>query len=337
MVRSVRGRLSRGAFTLIELLVVIAIIAILIGLLLPAVQKVRDQAARMQCLNNMKQIGLGMHNFAAARKQALPPFWTDLSPDPTVVIIEQQVFLSLLPFIDQEPMYKNLSTSPTSPGFSTPPTATAPAGISLMAGPHAQPVVLYGCPADRTWPIGAKDGWGQTSYAANYQVFGEPSALGTGAQYSGKPNVQNFFGDGLSNTVLMAEKAAQCGINATTGVDPPPPVDRQTLWSWTPYANVTASPKGDPTYAPLFAYGPSSGIGGAVTSPLTGQVFISGVGSTFQDKPKVANCGQASSPHSGGMNILMGDGSVRGLQPELAFQVFWALTTPNGTETVGDF
>src|SRR4051812_4512927 len=93
----------KKAFTLIELLVVIAIIAILIGLLLPAVQKVREAAARAQCTNNLKQWGLAVHNYASANNTSLPPFYQNVGG----TVGEVQVFVALLPYVEQDPLYKS--------------------------------------------------------------------------------------------------------------------------------------------------------------------------------------------------------------------------------------
>ncbi|HJZ53787.1 MAG TPA: DUF1559 domain-containing protein [Gemmataceae bacterium] len=148
-------RHTRRAFTLIELLVVIAIIAILIGLLLPAVQKVREAAARSTCTNNLKQLGLAIHNYESSYGK-LPAAYTKLpSPDmdPNAQFAGRNVGLSLqanlLPYMEQAPLYQRLN-----PNLSEFNTANIP-----PSGPHsgsntayAQVVRSYICPSDPTPP-----------------------------------------------------------------------------------------------------------------------------------------------------------------------------------------
>src|SRR3954453_9639241 len=132
----------RPGFTLIELLVVIAIIAILIGLLLPAVQKVREAAARTQCSNNLKQLGLAAHN-CHDTYGVLPPFSNDTDSSGNTLPIAQgpfagqygTVFFWLLPFIEQDNLYKQQNGN-------------------VYNGGHTKPVKTFQCPSDPNYRDG---------------------------------------------------------------------------------------------------------------------------------------------------------------------------------------
>jgi prepilin-type processing-associated H-X9-DG protein len=173
----------RQAFSLFELLVIIAVIAILIGLLLPAVQKTREAAARMQCQNNLKQIALAMHNVNDTYGK-LPPIFGDFPNEGS----NGTFFFHILPFIEQDNLYKNALLENGS--YSVWQKATCSVVIKM-----------YLCPAD---PTGNQahlfDNWLATSnYAANYLVFG-----------TGGARIPATFQDGTSNTVVFTERYQMC-------------------------------------------------------------------------------------------------------------------------------
>src|SRR5262245_39191241 len=159
-------------FTLIELLVVIAIIAILIGLLVPAVQKVRESANRSTCQNNIKQIALACHAFHDTFKR-MPPLSSlsdpanPLTPHPPAFQKQQgTIFVYLLPFIEQKNMWNIWD------GIYDDSRLPQPQGPNV----YETPVTLYLCPSDATnQPVQMwTNGWAGGNYAANYQVFAKP-------------------------------------------------------------------------------------------------------------------------------------------------------------------
>jgi prepilin-type N-terminal cleavage/methylation domain-containing protein len=194
-----RAHNDRRGFTLIELLVVIAIIAILIGLLLPAVQKVREAAARAQCQNNLKQIGIAIHDMSSPAPTSVyggMPVLLDYQPSGGVWWAP--FWYQLLPYIEQQPVYNNSLNS----------------GAGWGNNNYQAKIKIYLCPADASHANGINTNggnggnWAVTSYAPNFWMFGSNNNYMAsqgfwctmGQYYIG--NIQ----DGSSNTVGVVER-----------------------------------------------------------------------------------------------------------------------------------
>jgi prepilin-type N-terminal cleavage/methylation domain-containing protein len=214
---NVRGR--RG-FTLIELLVVIAIIAILIGLLLPAVQKIRDAANRMSSQNNLKQIGLALHNhndtygylpLALGASVGNDPNW-GASYNPSHFGTAQYF---LLPFVEQDNVYKDREiNTDRSVSYPAPPNGGPVAGNSYRS--HAV-IKTYTAPNDPSMPADKRawDWWGKrgaTSYSANWHAL--RGGWDEDWQNAGKMTIPSSFPDGTNNTILFIERRTICGDNS---------------------------------------------------------------------------------------------------------------------------
>jgi prepilin-type N-terminal cleavage/methylation domain-containing protein/prepilin-type processing-associated H-X9-DG protein len=277
-------RRSRG-FTLIELLVVIAIIAILIGLLVPAVQKVREAAARIQCANNLKQMSLATVNCADQHSGLLPP-GDGLYPSqvPGDRNAYASVFFHILPYIEQDNAY-NASLHQGDPhgqndGFLT----YTPFWNNLHVTAKT-----YICPSDPSNT--GNGGWnsGLSSYGYNAQVFL--------IDWNGRSRYPASLSDGTSNTIMFTEQRAAC-----TGFWP----------DWGPSLGDASWPQ--PT-------GPASIF--VVRPPGTGCPYSGG------------NNYVATSPHTGGINVGLGDGSVRFVAQSISGTTWWYAMTANGGEVLG--
>ena len=293
-----RSRLSRPAFTLIELLVVIAIIAVLIALLLPAVQQAREAARRTQCSNNLKQIGLAIHNYHDTYSR-LP--LSSIDPGHS----RSGAFASILPYIDQANVYQRYDFSL---GNSNPVNLTAVAqritAYLCPSTPFRRPVPIRGCDANDRAPgtyavcTGSDDPWGTTA-------SGVPNNGAIVNSGSGSTSMRDMT-DGTSSTFLGGESAWNfADYTFTSG-----PCNGQIRWGFTywssPYPLATAfSTKGP--------FNPKSRAG---------------------DNNRLANF---RSEHTGIVNMLFCDGSVKYLSENIDHSLLDKLATRAGGEVVGEF
>ena len=310
---------KRG-FTLIELLVVIAIIAVLIGLLLPAVQKVREAANRIKCANNLKQLGLAAHHYHDVHKH-LPPVIGYYLPAREAF---GTYFFHLLPHLEQDNLYHRALGSVPFPPPDGPTVVHFPGNNNV----YSQPVKTFLCPSD---PSVGPDGvvtinsfpFGASSYAPNAMVISERPG---GPQ--GKARIPADIQDGTSNTILHAEKYARC----SSMVMAPAFRDGGTAWA---YSGAVPFPWQPPPMSP-----PRPGFtpGFAIRAfAAHGAPDATGERSRFQVQPREGNCDptRASTAHAGGILVGLADGSVRTLAPTMSGKTWWAAVTPAGGEVLG--
>ncbi len=312
-IRTLRGR----GFTLIELLVVIAIIAILIGLLLPAVQKVREAAARMQSSNNLKQIGLALHNsndtygkipvtVGVLNVQPNSALWGQ-GPQSPAPFGTQQYFL--LPFIEQANLYNQTS------------------GRSYTTNAVVKTFVAPGDPSmpsnNQTW-----FSRGATSYASNWHAFGG----GWGHDWQGDQfaRIQSSFPDGTSNTIGYFERYSVCGDQTlTSGVN-----FTQHIWNEDgQYGDNAGLLYNGPNtlFSPDYFVVVPGGVDPLPTNYPGAYITVP------QSTPTIVQCDptRLQSFTAGGIQVLLMDGSVRTVSTGISPTTWLYAIVPNDGQVLG--
>jgi prepilin-type N-terminal cleavage/methylation domain-containing protein len=305
-------------FTLIELLVVIAIIGVLIGLLFPAVQKVREAAARTQCTNNLKQIGLATHNLHDVYKY-LPPA-IGIFPKGNTLNFGPVTFY-LLPFIEQAPLWNQARVNG--------------AYVSNNNNVQSAVILLYVCPSDPSYTPEAFNNFAFACYAANALAFSQASYNNGAGNYLacyvtgkdpssvavvdptypiciGGKRLGASFPDGTSNVIFWVEKYARCGPASSNGNEfsfSTQWADRFAVYS-APYVGFYPNPNNGNPPIPV-NYG-------------TAGMFL------VQPNPWQTNCKSpvASTSHAA-IQVGMGDASVRSCSASVSPNTWWMAMVPD--------
>ena len=346
-------RPRRSAFTLIELLVVIAIIAILIGLLLPAVQKVREAAARAKCQNNIKQLVLSTHNYESALGYLPPGFRGDVINGAPRYFDTWGTLALLTPYLEQTAVYNAIDLTQTMYQLTPPYGINGPVAVAAR-------VPTFMCPSDTQQSV-CSNAYGVTGELAptNYAFClgtgttkGRTNWLGSpydadGVYFAMSKVKLTDMSDGTSNTVAASERLLGAGGESTT-LGSRAELDPQTMFV-NPGAETTDSSCGS-TLRINFSqrrmytwvageprctsynhyYKPNDKVNPDCVTNFTGtadpQIRSTGHGLTT-----------ARSRHTGGVNVSLNDGSVRFVRDSVDLVTWRALATRNGGEVLADY
>jgi prepilin-type N-terminal cleavage/methylation domain-containing protein len=295
---------NRKAFTLLELLVVIAIIGVLLGLLLPAVQKVRAAASRIRCANNMKQLMLATHTYAGDNHESLPPanFYQVVNRQ-TGNAAEGSAFYAMLPYYEQDNLFRLYTQDRPDAGY---------------LGAQYIPLNVHVCPSDPTTNngIATLDGKTATSnYALNLALFGAGGTFNI--KGAPPPYRMGNIPDGTSNTIALVE-ASGC-FPGYPAIDPQSGTPENYMtWDYPAYPNT------------MGPYWPNP-------DELPGQRNYTGLFALPQMSvtPVTADPNLCQSYHTGVMNIALMDGSVRTISSGLSQTTWTNALRPDDGQVLG--
>jgi prepilin-type N-terminal cleavage/methylation domain-containing protein/prepilin-type processing-associated H-X9-DG protein len=318
--------MRRRGFTLIELLVVIAIIAVLIALLLPAVQAAREAARRAQCVNNLKQLGLALHNYHDSWNE-IPPTATQI-PNPTTGWNDFSMKARLLPYMEQSVLWNALNQS-----FKNSDVSNSTVSFTKVVG--------FLCPSDANAPNAT---WGNTNYPNSIGVSQMGQVLDGPAdkmnQTADGPDISfASVTDGLSNTAIFSEYVKgmnQGGTVRGLNVIWQSGVAQPTVYGPAVWTAVAAACQASTTYFEDVKgqrwINFTCGWGGCyshIQTPNKKACYYTD-GNQHQDHVVVG----ASSYHAGGVNVLLMDGSVKFVKDSINPVTWWAIATKAGGEVI---
>ncbi len=334
---------GRRGFTLIELLVVIAIISVLIGLLLPAVQKVREAAARIHCQNNLKQIALAMHHYVSVHDRLPPAFKGDGMP--IAYFASWSPLAELNPFLEQTAIYNQMDLSLQTYESTIPFNITRPNQFAVQ-----QTVPLFLCPSDKMQPVTQGPAYGVPVLGPTNYAFCNGTGLNGGSPWDAdgafiaKRTMRIAdLADGTSNTAMISESTLGEGTESASGLPPAPLA--------TAYAYLSGRPLSDNACAAATMWNVERLRGFMWAS---GEIRCTSYNHYYPPNAPQVDCvtfdvrpgptrytamgwRAARSRHNGGVNLALCDGSVRFVADAVDLTVWRALATRAGGEAINDF
>jgi prepilin-type N-terminal cleavage/methylation domain-containing protein/prepilin-type processing-associated H-X9-DG protein len=351
-----RAHPPRPGFTLIEVLVVIAIIGMLIGLVLPAVQKVREASNRIQCENNLKQIGLALHNYHEANL-AFPQAYIPLTtPDPTAPpgtgAYGAGAFVMILPYIEQGNVYNGIDVTkaalssvnmpPNNPAYST------PIRTYLCPSSPGSPTTGYTAELANSFnnfgiALTPAPGliFGRTDYAADAGMMADLPGISikAGASIISQPpdGPVHFtdIRDGTSNTMMIEEDAGRPGWYGSNGVASQPAIGGYTpVMGAYQGGGAGPAPQGGGAWADPLNYIATNGSDPSGSGVAAGGGFLGMPVAPWSCANGCSNDSEIFSFHTGGSNVVFGDGSVRFVKNGLTMNQAQALLSRDGGEVI---